>query len=377
MYNVRNERMDYTSKLSSDIYLELEEDYGDLKFTEFALKVTEIEESIQHIGLESIMNYLQFSFKSFFRLPDHRFRLKFGIYNLRAGPRVDVPAIIYMIQNERSDPNEKILKKEIYISGWGYYTKIFISIPIEFSKHFSNICSILEIVYESSYEWLKGTLLNNLSELDITCSTALYKFIRVLFTGERKSELAKNVWFGVYEDDGGYYLLDKDSATNIFAKLKDRKFRSDKSPAFHILNLIGVKTPYEKSITKQAIEIEKAEKGRSLDVILPKVAYASDQPYYLKVEEQMVDGEIMTLYPLSGDKKYKFAMCFPTRLKKDILPSIKRNQRIIGEIFYSNVDSVKKYMDLLKKNFRNIDWGIMGEFTGGLITGATKAIFTS
>jgi len=236
-------------------------------------------------------------------------------------------------------------------------------------RHSDAIKGIIETVYKTGYSWIEEVLQRKFGESESTCASALYKFIRTSFRAENRDDMANYVWFGFYGSDYGYYLHDRDASIAIVEIMKPRKFRSGKSPANHLLNLLATSLRYEQSIFRYVVQ-----QGDVLDFPLLRAPYASNQPDYVKTEEQMVSQGSISLFPIVADSKINLGIGFPTQYKKDILPIIRTNKNELAKIWYSERKSVHKYALLMRKHFAHLDLESLGNFVGGVTGGLIKSL---
>lgn len=355
-------------KLVAGIYTELEKNFGKLELGEFANNADSIEEFIRVLCKHSIQEHFAAIYRSFTWLPEDSFRLRFGEFLVRLAPKIESPTLEVWVL-ERNFSGIPYIETELELNSWGFFTNVHLSLPSSLRTHSEKITEIAKAVYNTGYMWMEETLRKKLRELEVSLATALYSFIRTAFRAENKANISQFIWFGMYGSDEGYYLLDTGTATAIVDMLKPRKYRSERSPAFHLLNLLGTSLPYEKSIFRNVVE-----HGDVLDFPLIRAAYASDQPDYTKTEEQMVSGKHISIFPIYVDTKTKLGVGFPTQYKKDILPVIRANKDQLAEIYLSEMQSVHKYISLLNKHFARLDWGNVGEFLGGMAGGLYKSL---
>lgn len=359
----------FKAQIIKDVYFHLENSYSQLDIGSLAIKAMPIETVIQGLMHKALLDYFAFSFRTFVNLPDNFFIIRNLMYQIRYGQRIDSPVLeVRILPKEYSSNN--FLEAEVQLDGGGYFTKVFVAVNSNLKPHFNRICQLIQLIYETSYQWLIEILLKKLSELETSGSIPLYNYIRVIFKAESKSFMANKIWLGVFTEDNGYYLLDKDTSKHILELLNKREYRSTKSPVYHLLHLIGLIMPYEKSASRHAIQ-----ENKPIDFPLSKVAYISDDFDLMKTEEQMVQGGMYSVYVISGTKKIRLVAGFPTSYKSEILPLLKKHQNEIAAIYEAQLRNLEKYIGLLRKNFAHINWSQIGDFIGGLMGGFTKSLY--
>jgi ribosomal protein S17E len=358
----------FKAQTIKDVFFHLEKSYSQLEIGSLSEQVMSIETTIQGLMHKALLDYFAFSFRTFVNLPDNFFRVKNQMYQIRYGQRVDKPVLeVWILPKEYSASN--FLEAEVQLDSGGYFTQVFVAANSTLKSHFSRICELIQLIFETSYQWLTELLLKKLSELQMGGSIALYNYIRVVFKAESKAFFANKIWLGVFTEDKGYYLLDKDTSKHVLELLNRREYRSTKSPIYHLLHLTGLIMPYEKSVSRHAIQ-----ENKPIDFPLRKVAYISDDLDLLKTEEQMVQGGMYSLYPISVSKKLRLVAGYPTRYKSEILPILEKHQNEISSIYEAQLRNIEKYINLLSKNFARINWSQIGDFVGGLIGGFTKSL---
>jgi hypothetical protein len=360
--------LQFKVELIKNIYRHLDEAFRALDIVSIAAESGRIEDEIRGLLHREIFDYLCNSYPSFRAVSTDHFKVNTIMYQLEFGRLVGRPNLEVWIRPTEG-PNAGPLEKEINLDGWGYYTRVSVVVSSNLKSNFGRICEVIKLVYDTSYGWLEETMLQKLNERKNECAVALYNYLRVVFRTESKDFLANNIWFGVFSDEKGCYLLDRDSSTHILDILSERKYRSEKSPMYHLLHLIGSITPYEKAISRLAIQ-----ENKCVDFPLPRAAYMSDDLDLFKTEEQMVQGGKYSLYPLSVNKKIRLVAAFPTIYKKDILPILKRHRSEISRIYESQIRSVDKLIRLLQKQFGKANWSQIGEFVGGVMGGFGKTV---
>lgn len=357
------------AQIIKSVYFHLDHTYGQLDIGSLATKAMLIEGEIQGLMHKALLDYFESSFRTFVNLPDSFFTIRNLMFQIRYGQRIDRPILEVRILPKEYSSNAS-LEDEIQLDGCGYFTTVVIAADSNLKSHFNRICQLIKLIYETSYQWLIENLLKKLNELEINGSVPLYNYIRVVFKTESKAFLANKIWLGVFTEDKGYYLLDKDTSKHVLELLEKREYRSTKSPAYHLLHLIGLIMPYDKSASRHAIQ-----ENKPIDFELSKVAYISDDFDLMKTEEQMVQGGMYSVYVISGTKNMRLVAGFPTRYKSEILPVLEKHQNEIAVLYETQLQNLERYIQLLRKNFAHINWSQIGDFIGGLMGGFTKSLF--
>lgn len=359
---------DRKNRLSNMVLAQVEARFGALDLKGFTCELATFETEVQTITTLCLFDYISSSFPSFERV-GHSFSFgsKGKRFILEIGPRVGSPILEVLLFKEDQKP-PTYPDVEISLPGWGFYTNIHLSLPLDLQPHTSAISELLRVVYLVAYRWLGDTLLSRLGALETQASVSLYSSLRTALLIAQNEDLADFIRFGAVVNDGLFYLVDRRTCSSLITAINGRKFWSNSSPALSILNLLGFPLEYGKSFSRHAVVEQKP-----LDFTLPEATYITDNPEYLRAEREMVSGNKITVFPVSTKATVTLFANFPTSKKREIIPVLEANKDELSKIYERHLDDITKSIDALKSWFNTVDWASAADVVSGLVGGVLKA----
>jgi hypothetical protein len=339
-----------------------------LSLGELKSEATRIEETIQNTALASIINLFSQN-KSFRPSGQSEFIFNDKLYKVNIGPSVSTPTIHICILNSLEPNCARTSSGAKTIPGIGYFNALDVEVPVTLKNHLPKLTEEIERIYSMSYAWLEEEFFRNIKELEEGFSEALYSHLRIALSASGKKELASKVWFSIFSEKNGYYAIDGSAIRQILNTLKGRKYISDQSPLGHIVELLGLSMPYNKSLSQFAITNSKYH-----EFSLKKAAYISDMKGVFKTEEQMVEGGAYAIFPLGAIGDRRLVAAFPSNLRDDLLPIFEENAKKFGEIYASETKNLKRHITKIQSSFKKMDYTELGGLIGGIIGGIFKNI---
>jgi len=339
-----------------------------LSLGELQSEAARIEEAIQNTALASIMHLFSQN-KSFRPSGQSEFIFNDKLYRINIGPLISTPSIHICILNSLDPTCARVSSGTRAIPGIGYFNELEVEVPTTLKNHLSKITEAIERVYLMSYAWLEEEFFRNIKELEEGFSEALYSHLRIALSASGKKELASKVWFSIFSQKNGYYAIDGSAIRQILNTLKSRKYSSEQSPLSHVVELLGLSMPYNKSLSQYAIA-----KSEYHEFSLKKAAYISDMQGIFKTEEQMVEGGAYAIFPLGSIGDRKLVAAFPSNLRDDLLPVFKENSKKFNAIYALETKSLKRHIIKIQSSFKKMDHAELGGLIGGIIAGIFKNI---
>jgi hypothetical protein len=345
----------------AEVSLYLESAFGGLDLGGLAAQAMEIESQIQTLLYKALMDDLSQAIRSFSSLGNFSFRVHDRIYEIKIGPRVATSTLEVLVDASDSLRDLPEDGPKIAIDGWGRFKGIEVFVDKSLKGYQDRICTAVRWVYSTAYGWLKSFVLRKLGEFELDCSASLYNHLQVLCSASSRDYLADDVWFAIFSGDHGYYLLDRDSARKIADILAESStFLSDRGPLYNLLQLVGLKMPYEVSESRKAIE-----KWGYHEFSLSRTNYIKEKLDLVKTEEQIAGGTRFGLYPVSRRGHIKLVAAFPPAYKEPIIKLLKDGRRDFERIFESKLGQLGEYVRLLEKNFSKMDWAVPEDSLAG------------
>lgn len=289
------------------------------------------------------------------------------LFRLSIGPAIAVPALHICILNA-TEPTKKLLSSGVReIHGVGYFSHFELQLPNVLKGHLEALCAIVTKVYKAAYTWIEEEFFKNVKALEQGFADALYRHLRVALSTSGKVDLASQVWFSIFSERNGFYALDGKSINQILETLKRRRYSSDLSPLSHMLGLIGLEMPYDKSLSKYAIT-----GSRYQEFSLKKAAYVSDMGEIFKTEEQMTNGGAYAIFPLGCIGDRKLVAAFPSSLREHLLSVFEANKDRFAEIYARESKTLKRHLVKIQSSYRRLDTAELGGLIGGILGGIFK-----
>lgn len=347
------------------VWIDLQNTYKDISLEGLAKQSKLIESSILSMVVSSMIDYFK-NMKTFKQLKTAEFMLDNTLYVIRYGPRISEPILEICILDAihpKQDSNTSVEK----IVGIGFYESFELILPNKLRAHIEPLTHLIKEVFNAGYGWLKKSFNNNLAQMEKSFVKELYSYSRAALTNSGRDEsLAEEIWFSVWNGKNGYYVLDSQVINAILQLLERRAFTSDLSPVEHVIEIIRLEEPFNKSISRYAI---KDNTYRELELI--KADYVADLSNIYKTEVQMVKGSMFAVFPFGKVGSYHLCAGFPSRLKEVLVPFFEANKIQIIDIYRKESKTLAYYLDRVKPTYPRITspefWGSAGAFAGGII----------
>lgn len=344
----------------------LEAKYSGLKLGGLREHAKGIESTVQDVVSFAVIKHFS-GHKSFRHAGFNDFLFNGHLYRLNIGPAVAKPSLHVCLLNACDAKASLASSGTRGISGIGYFNEFELQLPTALKSHMDILVETIAKIYKASYTWLEEEFFRNIKELEKGFSDALYRYLRVVLSANGKQELATQVWFSIFSEKNGYYALDGKSIDRILSDLKLRRYSSDLSPLSHVIGLIGLDMPYEKSLSKYAIE-----KSAYHEFSLKKAAYVSDMGDIFKTEEQMTAGQGYAIFPLGTVGSRKLVAAFPSPLREPLLPVFEANARNFAQIYARESKALKLHVTKIQASYRRLDTAELGGLIGGILGGIFK-----
>ena len=209
--------------LATHIYHNLNDNFRTYGIGEFCENANRIEFHIEGLLQKTITDYLASCYKTFAEKGEGRFSIKGKVFETKITRKGNIPALdVWLL--DVLDVEQRFREKEINVSGCGYITRIELSVNHLLKTRFSYLCDLAELVYKTAYQWLEETLWLKIAEMENESSCALYSYLKTVMSLEGKEGLADEIWFSVFSDKTGVYLLNRRTLERIASLLLERKY---------------------------------------------------------------------------------------------------------------------------------------------------------
>ena len=138
---------------------------------------------------------------------------------------------------------------------------------------------------------------------------------------------------------------------------------------YHVVNLLGLEMPYDKSFSKYAIN-----DGVYREFSLDEAAYMSDKLGVFKTEKQMTKGAKYSIFPIAKARGQQLVVSFPSNLKGDILPILKKSRPRLSEVYLRERKGLKKHIKKLQSNYTHVDLSNFLGYVGHLLAPIVKTL---
>jgi hypothetical protein len=355
-------------ELSANVCRLLDHSYPGITLGGLGDKSHEIEYNIERFVVTSIIQYYA-AFDTFNKATDTEFVLNRQLYRIMHGSILNKPALEICILNSLN-PQKQTISRSIKFNTIGYYNSIELHIVTDLSKTADDIADIIATIYKSAYRWLEESFLEKIADLEKGFANALYRELRTVLDFDGKAELAKQIWFSVFSRKDGYYAIDGNAAKEILNKLKQRQIISEHSPLFHLVKLLGLEMPYEKSLSKYVIADNDYK-----EFTLSDAEYVTDMLHIFKTEVQMTQGAAYAIFPIATVGKRTLVASFPATLRTYLLPVLETTQGRLSEIYKKESSAMNKHIERLLASYRRVEATEWSGIVGALGTAAVKEYF--
>ncbi|MDO9005098.1 MAG: hypothetical protein Q7V20_16765 [Aquabacterium sp.] len=344
------------------VYRALSSKYAGITLGGLMKNAQAIEDEIKDIVYAGILNYFS-EFSSFRMAGNHEFFFNGQLYlisfqNLSTEPRLEI--CILDVRKSAINLCSTGVKE---FNGAGFYSGFELQTASALKHHVEPIADAVQKIYKAAYAWLETEMFRLIKEVEKGFVGALYQYLQTILQPEGKADLAKDIWFSVFSDKVGFYALDGKSLDKILSILKERKYRSEKSPATHLLGLIGLEMPSKKSLSMNAIT-----RNEYCEYSLLKAAYVSDMSDIFKTEEQMTKGGAYAICPLGSVGDQQLVAAFPSTLKSVLKPIFEKNEPNFREVYKKEAKALLKHVKHIQASYRRVDSaeyaGIVGNLAG-------------
>ncbi|MFH1815944.1 MAG: hypothetical protein ABIF28_17515 [Pseudomonadota bacterium] len=346
----------------------LESFFPSPSLVELRISSRAIEDEIQTLAAESVA--LHFSkAKSFRSVGPDEFLFNDTLFSIRIAPALGATTLQVCVLNTLEPLVPKVSSGRQDIPGIGYFNAFEIEIPVALKSHLNALVEGVSVVYAASYTWLEEELFRNIKQLEHGFSDALYRHLKIALAASGHTALASKVWFSVFSDENGYYALNGAAIEQILSTLKARRYVSRQSPLGHVVELLGLNMPFEKSLSRFAIQ-----KADYHEFSLKKAAYIADMQGIFKTEEQMVEGGAYAIYPLGAIGERRLVAAFPSGLRDALLPVFRANASHFEQIYAKETSNLKRHIAKVQASYRKMDASELGGLIGGILGGIFKNI---
>lgn len=346
----------------------LESRFPSPSLVELRIQSRAIEDEIQRLAAGSILRHFSGE-KSFRAAGADEFLFNDKLYTVRAAAALGTPALQICVLNTLDPLAPKVSSGRHDIPGIGFFNAFEIEVPASLKSRLPALVDAVSVIYAASYTWLEEEFFRNIKQLEQGFSDALYRHLKIALAASARTELASRVWFSVFSQENGYYALDGAAISHILSTLKARRYVSSQSPLGHVVELLGLNMPFEKSLSSYAIR-----KASYHEFSLKKAAYISDMQGIFKTEEQMVEGGAYAIYPLGAIGERRLVAAFPSGLRDDLLPVFRANATRFEQIYARETGNLKRHIAKVQASYRKMEAAELGGLIGGILGGIFKNI---
>ncbi|WP_232417889.1 hypothetical protein [Methyloversatilis thermotolerans] len=346
----------------------LEARFPSPSLVELRIHSTAIEDEIRRLAADSIPRHFACR-KSFRAVAADEFLFNDTLYSVQIATSLRTPTLQICLLNTLDPQRDRVSSGLQVIHGIGFFNAFEIEIPAVLGSHLPALIDGVAVVYAASYTWLEEAFFRNIRELEQGFADALYRHLKIALSASGKTALASKVWFSVFSSENGYYALDGAAITQILDTLKARRYVSAQSPLGHVVELLGLNMPFEKSLSRHAIQ-----KADYQEFSLRKAAYVSDMLGIFKTEEQMVEGGAYAIFPLGAIGERRLVAAFPSGLRDDLLPVFRMHAARFEDIYAKETSTLKRHIAKVQASYRKMDASELGGLIGGILGGIFKNI---
>ena len=247
---------------------------------------------------------------------------------------------------------------EITITKYGIYKKARIYVDDRSHINIELLTQLISTCFMTAYSWLEEKIKLHIVKEHINITQRAYGCIRTVIP---ESQHNSRIWLATVFKDRGFHLLNHSILDKSFELIRSNENLDGEDPLRLMLEIITKTLPYEKMLTKLAIQ-----KRDYLEVSLKTASYKNSESTYHKAA-LAIHGEHVGIYPIIKEGSILLVALFPAELSNFVLLPLKSAKNQISKSYLDSASKISKLVSISKS--ASIDWpaGKFGEFIGGFI----------
>ncbi len=258
--------------------------------------------------------------------------------------------------------NLNYIEKDYKLIDCGQFETLKLFIPNRTAIDTDFIHEIVQVIFSSCYNWLQQKIYE-LTKENCIAASSLYSYIRKISTID---EHWKNIWFFTIKDDIAFYLIDKSVLENGIKQNQTISKQVDRSPLRLVSEILIMKLPIHESNAKKALLL-----GKCIDLVIEDSIYAEKRALLTAAEIGLYGSNSVSIFPVMNEGNNLLLAAFPTKYRKDIEPVLELHKENIQEQFRYFNSKILSVWNKLKSRNREIQYGPIGEFFGGVLKAFT------